>query len=139
MIRTNPDPHAHGYKYQPTRAVTAFFPAGRAAAGALRDLTNAGFDRDRIDVFTGSEGADRLDPEGKHHGPWVRFRRAVSGMFDEGKEVLREAEETLRSGGTVVEVFTDGMVPTRERAATILKAAGGTEVMYWGRLMAEYM
>jgi hypothetical protein len=39
----------------------------------------------------------------------------------------------------VVEVFTDGEPARKERAADVLKSAGGTDVMYWGRLMAEYM
>ena len=139
MIRVNPDPHAHGYQYEPTRAVTAIFPTGRATDGVLTALADAGFDRARIDVFHGAEGADRLDPEGKHHGPWVRFRRFLTGQFDEGREVLHKAEEALRSGGTVVEVFTDGEPARKEQAAEILKAAGGTDVLYWGRLLTEYM
>jgi len=36
-------------------------------------------------------------------------------------------------------VFTDGEPAQRERTANVLKAACGTEIMYWGRLMAEYM
>jgi hypothetical protein len=139
MIRINPDPHAYGYQYEPTRAVTAIFPAARDAACVLRALADAGLDRGRVDVFSGSEGADRLDPEGKHHGPWVRLRRFVTGQFDEGREVLHKAEATLRAGGTVVEVFTDGEPARKERAADVLKSAGGADVMYWGRLMAEYM
>ena len=139
MIRINPDPHAYGYKYEPTRAVTAIFPTTRDTTGVLRALTDAGLDQGRIDVFTGTEGADRLDPEGKHHGPWVRFRRFLTGQFDEGREVLHKEEEALRAGGAVVEVFTDGEQAQRARAVDILKAAGGTDVMYWGRLMTEYM
>lgn len=139
MIRVNPDPHARGYQYAPTKAVTAFFPPGRDADAALRALAEAGFEQERIDLFTGPEGADRLDPEGKHHGPWVRFRRFVEGKFDESHELLHKADETLRAGGAVVEVFTRGEPAQRERAAEVLKAAGGTDVMYWGRLMAKYM
>jgi len=139
MIRVNPDPHEHGYQYEPTRAVTAIFPTGRDTTGVLKDLTAAGLDQQRVYVFTGPEGAARLDPEGKHHGPWVRARRFLTGQFDEGREVLHKEEEALRAGGTVLEVFTDGEPAQREQAAAILKAAGGTDVMYWGRLMAEYL
>jgi hypothetical protein len=139
MIRVNPDPHEHGYQYEPTQAVTAIFPTGRDTTGVLKDLAAAGLDQRRVYVFAGAEGAERLDPEGKHHGPWVRFRRFLAGQFDEGREVLHHEEEALRAGGTVVEVFTDGEPAQRQQAANILKAAGGTEVMYWGRLMAEYM
>jgi hypothetical protein len=139
MIRINPDPHEHGYQYEPTRAVTAIFPAPGDTAGVLNALTAAALDQRRVFVFTGPEGADRLDPEGRHHGPWVRFRRFLSGQFDEGREVLHHEEQALRAGGTVVEVFTSGEPAQKEQAANALKAAGGMDVMYWGRLMAEYM
>ena len=42
MIRVNPDPHAHGYQYQPTKAVTAFFPPGRDPSAALKGLAEVG-------------------------------------------------------------------------------------------------
>ena len=45
MIRVNPDPHEHGYQYEPTRAVTAIFPTGRATDGVLDRLADAGFGR----------------------------------------------------------------------------------------------
>jgi hypothetical protein len=139
MIRVNPNPHEHGYQYEPTRAVTAIFPPDRDVDNVLKALEADGFTPARIDVFEGAHGADLLDPEGKQHGPWVRFRRFITGQFDEGREVLHKADEELRAGGTVVEVFTHGEQTEKERAAEILKAGGGHDVMYWGRLMAEYL
>ena len=112
---------------------------GRDTDPVLRALADAGFEQERIDVFQGAEGAARLDPEGRHHGLWVRFRRYLEGKFDEGHEVLHRAEETLQSGGTVVEVFTNGEPAKKDRVAEVLKAAGGTDILYWGRLMTEYM
>ena len=53
MVRINPDPHAHGYQYEPTRAVTALLPAGTNTEAVVHDLADAGFGRERIDVFTG--------------------------------------------------------------------------------------
>jgi hypothetical protein len=106
MIRIKPDPHEHGYQYEPTRAVTAIFPVPGDTAGVLNALAAAGLDQRRVFAFSGPEGADRLDPEGRHHSPCVRFRRFRSGGFDEGREVPHK-EEALRAGGTVAEVFTD--------------------------------
>lgn len=139
MIRKNPNPHEHGYQYEPTRAVTAIFDAGRDVDNVLKSLEADGFAPSRIDVFQGTDGADLLDPEGTNHGAWVRLRRFITGQFDEGREVLHKADEELRAGGTVVEVFTHGEPVEKERAAEILKAGGGHDVMYWGRLMAEYL
>jgi len=139
MLRINPDPHTGGYEYIPTRAVTACFPPDQVADGALKALDEAGFDRERIDVFTGDEGARRLDPEGRHHGWWVRFRKTLEETFADDADVFHRADQTLRSGGTVVEVFTNGDKDKKARAAEILRAAGGRDVIYWGRLLTEYL
>jgi hypothetical protein len=139
MIRVNPDPHTGGFVYVPSRAVTACFPAGQPVDAALKALGDAGFDRERIDVFTGEEGARRLDPEGRHHGWWVRFRKTLEETFADDADVSHRADETLLTGGTVVEVFTHGDQQKKVRAAEILKAAGGRDVIYWGRLLTEYM
>jgi hypothetical protein len=139
VVRINPDPHTGGYVYVPSRAVTACFPVGRPADEALKALDAAGFGRERIDVFTGAEGSRKLDPDGRHHGWWVRFRKSVEETFADDADVFHRADETLRSGGTVVEVFTHGDKNLRARAADILKAAGGRDVIYWGRLITEYM
>jgi hypothetical protein len=139
MVRINPDPHDHGYEYAPHLAVTAFFPADQAPDAALRALEDAGFDRERIDVFTGPDGADRLDPEGQHHGRWVRFRKALEEVFSDDRIAFHGADETLRSGGTVVEVFTHGEKQKREQAVAILKGGGGRDVIYWGKWVNEYM
>jgi hypothetical protein len=125
--------------YVPTRAVTANFPAGRSVEDTLRALAEAGFDRERIDVFTGEQGARQLDPDGHCHGWWVRFRRSLEEMFADDADVFHRADQTLRSGGTVLEVFTRGDKAKKARAAEILKAAGGQDVIYWGPLLTEYM
>ncbi|HVK07278.1 MAG TPA: hypothetical protein VM597_00740 [Gemmataceae bacterium] len=139
MLRINPDPHTGGYVYVPTRAVTARFPAGSPADDALKALDAAGFGRERVDVFTGEDGARKLDAEGRHHGWWVRFRKTLEETFADDADVFHRADQTLRTGGTVVEVFTHGDKGLRARAAEILKTAGGQDVIYWGPLMTEYM
>ncbi|HEX3150074.1 MAG TPA: hypothetical protein VHR66_18500 [Gemmataceae bacterium] len=139
MVRVNPDPHADGYEFFPTHAVTGFFSPGQETASVLSGLSKAGFDGERVDVFSGDEGAERLDPEGRHHGWWVRFRRTLEGKFADDADVFHRAEETLRTGGTVIEAFTHGDKNKRVRATEILKSSGAHDVIYWGRLINEYM
>jgi hypothetical protein len=139
MVRTDPNPPTRGYTFGPTQAVTAFFPAGRPVDGALIALTAAGFDPDRIDVYTGADGARRIDPAGKTRARRVEFRRALEELFGGDADVFDRADRTLRSGGTVVEVFTRGNLAKKMRAADILKAAGGQDVIYWGPLLTECM
>jgi hypothetical protein len=137
MPRTNPDPHEAGYVYQPTRAVTAFFPADRGVQAMLGALSQAGFAGEDVDVFSGEQGAERLDLTGEKHGAWVRFRRELEGTFADEAEVYQRAEQVLRSGGSLVAVLTDGGAAQKEAAAGVLKVHSGEEVTYWGDAVIE--
>jgi len=138
VIRINPDPHTGGYVYFPTHAVTAFFPSGEDIRPVLKELSAAGFPDDVIEAFTGPEGLEKLDPEGRHHGWWVRFMRTIDDMFLEDDQEFRRAEQVLKAGGSVVAVFTFKDSEKKERAAKILEAHRGQDVMYWGPILREY-
>ena len=137
MIRINPDPHTGGYVYVPTRAVTAFFPAGVSPQPALRALIDAGFAEDRIEVFSGAKGAEMLDAEGRHHGLWVRFMRLSEENTTDDYYLFIKADAILRSGGTVIAVFTLKDEDKNRRAVQILKANKGEDVTYWGPWLQE--
>jgi hypothetical protein len=139
MIRLNPDPQTGGYAYMPVRSVTSRFPAGRDVQSAVQALTRAGVRDDQIDVFTGEIGADQLDTEGRLHGVWVRFVRNLQDIFTDEAQLFHRADETMRSGGSVVAVFTAGREDERRRASEILKSHGGLDTVYWGGWVTEYM
>jgi hypothetical protein len=137
MSQTNPDPHAAGYVYEPTHAVTAFYPPGVDLPAVRRALGDAGFEPDQLQVFQGEAGADQLDLRGDRHGGWVQFRRALERVFADEVVVLDRAEEVLRAGGGIVVAFTGGDDARKARAAEVLKAHGGQEVRYWGEWVIE--
>jgi hypothetical protein len=137
MIRINPDPHTGGYAYVPKRAVTAFFPAGQSPQPALRALIDAGFAEDHIEVFSGPKGAEQLDAEGRRHGIWVRFMRLSEENATDDYDMFIKADQILRSGGTVVAVFTLKDEDKKHRAVEIFKANQGEDVMYWGPWFRE--
>jgi hypothetical protein len=139
MSRTNPDPHEAGYVYQPTRAVTAFFPASQGVQAMLGALSEAGFAGEKVDVFSGEQGAERLDLAGEKHGAWVRFRRGLESALADEAEVYQRAEQVLRSGGSVVADLTDGGAGEKEVAAGVLKVHHGEEVTYWGNMVIEHL
>lgn len=139
MIRLNPDPKTGGYAYMPIRSVTSRFPSGADHQKAIQALTRAGFRDDQINVFTGKLGADQMDTGGKVHGLWVRFVRALEDIFTDEAQLFHRADETMRSGGSVVTVFTAGREPERRRAAEILKSHGGLDTVYWGGWVTEHM
>jgi hypothetical protein len=136
MVRINPDRHVDGYLYAPTRAVTAMFGKGVNTDSLLRELVEAGFVDEQIDIFVGEQGAYQFDAEGKRHGPWVRFRRFLERMLDETHGRLHRIDETLRNGGCMIEVLITDL-DRRHRVIEVLKIAGGIDVIYWGRLVSE--
>jgi hypothetical protein len=137
MSEINPDPHAAGYVYEPTHAVTAFYPPGVDPQAVQRELGDAGFGPVRVQVFQGEAGPAQLDLRGDRHGGWAHFRRAVERVFADEVVVLDRAEEVLRLGGAVVAVFTGGDAARKARAAEVLKSHGGQEVRYWGEWVIE--
>jgi hypothetical protein len=137
MSSINPDPHAAGYAYQPTHAVTAEFPSGVDVQALQRGLAEAGFATAEVQIFEGSKGADQLDLHGGRHGGWVQLRRALERLSADETVVFDWAEEILRSGGVVVAVFTGGDAARKARAAEVLKSHGGQEVRYWGEFTID--
>jgi hypothetical protein len=137
MIRYNPDPHAKRYAYVPKEAVTAIFPPGQECDAALRELTDSGFANDNLDVYKGSEGADKLDMEGLHHGFWVRMMRRLEDMFTDDAYLFHKTDHALREGSTLVAVPTHGKEVERRQALDILKKNGGTDPVYWGKWVTE--
>lgn len=137
MVRLNPDPHAKKYAYVPKGAVTAFFPAGHDCEAALQALADAGFGDDRIDVFTGEEGAEKLDVDGRHHGLWVRFVRGVEDAVTDDAYLAHRTDKVLRAGGTVVAVYMHGTRKERDQVIEILRNNGGNEPIYYGKWVTE--
>src|SRR5436309_1537353 len=108
MSRTTPGPLEAGYVYHPTMAVTAFFSTGQGGQAILDALSEAGFACEKVELFSGGPGIERLDLAGERHGAWVRFRRGLESVLADEAGVYQRAEQVLRSGGSVVAVFTDG-------------------------------
>ena len=132
MARINADPHREKYVFEPSKAVTAFFEPGERLGQMLNALEQSGFGEDEVDVFVGANGASTLDFSGEHHGRWVRLLRELERVFADQVDVYDEANEILRSGGSLVAVFTEGDDAKKTRAAELLKNHGGREVLYWG-------
>ncbi len=105
--------------------------AADRAAAALRErgLTN-------LEIFSGTEDADRFDATGERHGPVARVLRTVQfGLMDQ-LPAMAWYEAALREGKTVV------AVRTRRRASTLqvvaaLKDAGGHFINHFGRGATE--
>jgi hypothetical protein len=137
MVRVNPDERTRRYASVPKGAVTAFFAPGQDFEAALTALNEAGFGQDQIDVFTGEEGAESLDMEGRHHGRFVRLLRLLEDKLTDDAYLYHRTDELLRAGSTLIAVFSHGKRSDRERAIEILRESGGTEPVYWGKWITE--
>lgn len=138
MSQINPDPHTKGYAYYPIHSVTGFFEPGQDVQPILAELSAAGFSEDAVQAFVGSEGLEKLDPEGRFHGWWVRMIRDIGDTFLDDQQEFWRAEQILKAGGSVIAVATHKDEEKKRSAAKILRAHQGQDVMYWGQLLREY-
>src|SRR2546422_8704950 len=74
------------------------------AKTALRALAEAGFGGEAIVLFTGEQGARRIDAEGTEHGLFARLVRRVQHMTPEHDQAV-VYQEAARSGKSVVAIL----------------------------------
>lgn len=111
-------------------SVVAFLDGPDEVEAAMEELTEQGFDRERIWVLCGPKGAERLDVSGHHHGLRGRVYRLIEWMSDE-KGILFRARDHLAAGGLILSVAADE--DQKPSAARILGAHGGHGMAHFGR------
>jgi hypothetical protein len=97
---------------------------------AMEDLGRSGFDRDKVWVLSGPEGADRLDVSGRHHGLKGRLYRMMERLGDEW-ELLVGTVDHLAAGGLIITVPADE--DAMAGAARILHRHGGHDMVHFGK------
>jgi hypothetical protein len=137
MAQENLDPHAEGYVFSPVNSVTGFFDSHDQLDPALQSLREAGFEDQDVGVFVGEEGAQTLDLSGQRHGFAVQLWRHVEAIFSDQTELHQLTDQTLRGGGIVIGVRTDGDVEKKATASRILKAHQAHQINFWGPLTVE--
>jgi hypothetical protein len=120
----------------PDRAVVAVIDDSAAAAAAVRDLQETGFEAAAITVLEGPEGADRIDGMGRAHGIGSRLRRLLAFTVMDQLPDFVLYERALRDGRTVLIVRAPADADKR-RAHEILRAHGGHFANYYGRFATE--
>ncbi|HEY0875382.1 MAG TPA: hypothetical protein VGD94_18040 [Vicinamibacterales bacterium] len=137
MPEVNPDPHESGYAFIPVNRVTSLFASRDDARRVVEELAKLGYTGDRIEVFVGETGAERLDLSGEAHGTAVRRLRNLEALLvPETGETLRRADEELRAGGVFVAVRLDDDEGKEEVAAAFRKHRGSV-IRYWSRWVVE--
>jgi hypothetical protein len=111
-------------------SVVAFLDDPDQLEAAVAELVEQGFERDRIWVLGGTEGVERLDVDGRHHGLRGRVYRLVEWMGDE-KGILFRARDHLASGGLLLSVPANE--DEKASAARVLGAHGAHGMAHFGR------
>ena len=163
MARINPDPYAGGHLFALVNRVTGLLNSEEEVTATVRALEEDGVLPDDIDLFTGEEGARRLDLFGREHGRAVRLLRMLETVVGDERETNQRIDEALRRGATLLCVkvhvehypagwsagtvrFKDSLQrywrgdlknEEKARALRVLKALHAREVHFWGPLAFE--
>lgn len=115
----------------PYDRVKALLDKADDAQAAIEELAEAGFDRERIYLLCGPEGARRLDVTGRHHGLRGRVYRFMERFADDVGENLQRSAEHLQAGGLWITVPADP--EDKVTAAEILARHGGHDMVHYGK------
>lgn len=133
MARLNPDPYAGGHLFALVNRVTGLLENQDEANATVKALEQVGVASDDIDIFSGEEGARRLDLSGREHGRVVRLLRTLEAAVGDERETNSRIDEALRSGGSLVCVrIHHRKGDEKTRALGVLRALHGREIHYWG-------
>ena len=139
MVQVNPDLNETGKKQSPINHVTALFASPEQLPMILDDLIAEGFTDKDLEVFSGPEGAEKLDFRGRHQGVARRFLRDLAMFLSDERQVQELIDQGLREGGVFVSVDTHGNEIEKERAIAMLKANRGKNICFWGHLAVEHL
>jgi hypothetical protein len=142
MATINPDPHTPDYKFLPNRCVTATFDHALDAANAVETLRSAGFSESEIRLYTGEEGASKLDVNAEDESLPTKLLQSLTKALADDAGYLERTAGKLKQGGTMISVSLkqeeqEDYNRAVERASTALKASGGDAVQHWGDWTTE--
>ena len=122
----------------PTNKVIGIIDDAGDCKAALNELKAAGFTADEIEVLSGKEDAQRLDPTGEEHGPMARFARWIQKAGDMEAEHVKRHEQEVMAGHFGIGVSAKDP-ETREEVRKILKAHNGHFINFYGQWAIEIM
>ena len=114
------------------RSVTGFFDSHDQLDPAVQSLREAGVGDQDVGVFVGEEGAQTLVLSGQRHGFAGQLWCHAEAIFSDQTELHQLTDQTLRAGGIVIGICTDGDVEKKATASRILKAHQATQIHFWG-------
>ena len=114
----------------------AVFDTPVDADGALAATGGLGVGQDRIEVFTGDDGARAFDGSGRSHGILGRLYRAVQFTMVDQAPDFTYYEAAARQGRVVLSVRPKGDAQMRQ-VVDIMRAHGGHFINHYGLFATE--
>jgi hypothetical protein len=114
----------------------AVLDTDEATQAAIRALEESGIPTERIEIFTGDEGAAAFDSSGGRHGPAARVLRTIQFTLMDQMPDFAYYEAAARQGRSIVSVRTRGEAEMR-RAVETLRRHGGHFINQFGLFTTE--
>ena len=114
----------------------AVFDTPEAAVEASAAIADLGLGDDRIEVFTGDEGAAAFDGSGRSHGLFGRVYRAIQFTLVDQAPDFTYYEAAARQGRIVLSVKPQGEKQMRA-AVEVIRRDGGHFVNWFGAWSTE--
>jgi hypothetical protein len=114
----------------------AVLDTDEATQAAIRALEESGIPTERIEIFTGDEGAAAFDSSGGRHGPAARVLRTIQFTLMDQMPDFAYYEAAARQGRSIVSVRARGEAEMR-RAVETLRRHGGHFINQFGLFTTE--
>ncbi len=114
----------------------AVLDTDEAASSAIEALTSDGVPPDRIEIFTGDDGAAAFDSSGSRHGPGARLLRTLQFTLMDQMPDFAYYEAAARVGRSVVSIRARNEAEMRHAVET-LRRNGAHFINHFGRFTTE--
>jgi hypothetical protein len=126
----------------PTEKVVGVVDDRGELEGVLQALSDAGVPDGQVEVLSGHDDAEKLDPTGEEHGPLERAMRTVQKALGDESERLETLNAELEAGNFVVQVGLseeddDAREQEKQRVGRTLKDRGARDVAFYGQYQIE--
>jgi hypothetical protein len=126
----------------PTEKVVGVVDDRGQLDGVLGALSDAGIADAQVEILSGHDDAEKLDPTGEDHGPLERAMRTVQKALGDESERLETLNAELEAGNFVVQVGLseeddDAREDEKQRVGRVLKDRGARDVAFYGEYQIE--
>jgi hypothetical protein len=126
----------------PTEKVVGVVDDRGQLDGVLSALADAGVADGQVEILSGHDDAEKLDPTGEEHGPLERAMRTVQKALGDESERLEALNAELEAGNFVVQVGLseeddDAREQEKQRVGRVLKDRGARDVAFYGEYQIE--